>query len=446
VRRRRWRFLGEGILAVAVLIAGLRVFGDAAGRVEFHGDESVAIAATPYFEYLFLRRNVTRAEWGDNYTTHSHPMVSRYIMGGWLWFQGYNLRQLPPAYKWSLSRDANRREGRIPDESLLAQARAPMVLSAAGAVSLLYVLGRVLAGPLAGLTTAVVVLASPLAQEYLVRARPDPPLAFFLILALLLGVLGARRGPDGGLSIGWALAVGLALGLAVASKLPALMSLAAVLGWGMLVGLLAAARTHDSHDRSPRTRLARAWAASRAWALALVVAAGLFVLSNPHLYPNPVAHTTHMLSLRLDEQESDQRRYPWRAFRTLLEQASFVLRGSLASGTFAGSRGVPAEALLATVGAAVLLATTCRDWRRTGRAPAAGLVLVTATTYFIGTTALIAVTYDRYLVIPLLFGALLSGLGVSALVRGGLAIAPAGSRRTPVERPAPAYQAVGDRA
>jgi hypothetical protein len=269
---------------------------------------------------------------------------------------------------------------------------------------------------------------------------------FFLFLALLLGVLGGRRRPDGGLPTGWALAVGVALGLAVASKLPALMSLVAVLGWALLVGVLAAARTREAADRSPRIRLARAWAASRGWALALVLAVGLFVLSNPHLYPNPVVHTTHMLRLRLSEQESDQRRYPWRALRTPLEQASFVLRGSLADGTFAGSRGVPAEALLAAVGAAVLLVTTWRDWRRTGRPPAAGLVLMTAATYFIGTTALIAVTYDRYLVIPLLFGALLSGLGIAALVRWGLALASTGSRRTPVEGPAPAYQPAGDRA
>jgi 4-amino-4-deoxy-L-arabinose transferase-like glycosyltransferase len=433
VRRRRWSLLGEGILAVAVLIAGLLVLGD-------------ATAAAPHFEYLFLRRDLTRAEWGDNYTTHSHPMVSRYIMGGWLWLQGYNLRRLPPPYRWSLSREANRRQGRVPDEALLAQARAPMVLSSAGAVSLLYVLGRVLAGPLAGLTTAAVVLASPLAQEYLVRARPDPPLIFFLVLALLLGVLGARRRPDGALPIVWAIAVGVALGLAVASKLPALMSLVAVSGWAVLVGVLAAARGREPADRSPWIHLARAWAASRGWALALVVAAGLFVLTNPHLYPNPVVHTTHMFRLRLDEQESDQRHYPWRALRTPLEQASFVLGGSLADGTFAGSRGVPAEALFAAVGAAVLLVTTCRDWRRTGRAPAAGLVLMTAAAYFVGTTALIAVTYDRYLVIPLLFGALLSGLGIAALVRRGLALASAGSRRTPGERPAPAYQAVGDRA
>ncbi|MDP8923658.1 MAG: hypothetical protein M3O34_12355, partial [Chloroflexota bacterium] len=200
MRKPLWRLLGEVGVAAAVLVAGLWVLGDSAKRVEMHGDEVVAIMATPYFEYLFIRRDVHREEWHDEgHAVHTHPMISRYIMGGWLWVQGYNQRRLPErTYRSSLSPEENRRQGRVPSQALLAHARTPMVASGAGAILVLYLLGRALAGVPAGLVAAGLALGSPLAQEHLVRARPDPPFALFFLLTLLLGVLGARRRHDGG--------------------------------------------------------------------------------------------------------------------------------------------------------------------------------------------------------------------------------------------------------
>jgi dolichyl-phosphate-mannose-protein mannosyltransferase len=443
VRERFLRLLGEAMLVLGVLVAGLWVLGEAAGRVPFHNDEGFDISTAPYFEYLFLRRDVTRGEWRDNYVTHTQPMIGRYIIGGWLWSHGYNLQRLPRPPRWSLSPEENRRQGRIPNDALLAAARAPMVISAAGAVTLLYALGRVLAGAPAGLAAAALALGSPLAQEHLVRARPDSPLALFLLLALLLGLLGARPGHLGGLPIGWALAMGVALGLALGTKLTAALSLAAVLGWGMVVALLAATGDRGADGLAPWARLARAWTAARGWALAPAVAFGVFVLSNPHLYPDPLAHTFHLFASRREEGEIAQRYYPSTAVHDPLEAASYVLGRSLGSGTFTGSRGLPLEAALAAVGAAALLLGAWRDWRRTGRAPAAGLALSTAAVYFVATSALLQVAWDRYLVPTLLIGTLLSGLGVSAAVSQLSAIGgafktrePAG-KETPLKAPSP---------
>jgi 4-amino-4-deoxy-L-arabinose transferase-like glycosyltransferase len=432
VRKRAWRLLGEVLLGVAVLLAGLWVLGDSAKRVEMHGDEGVAIMATPYFEYLFIRRDLARDEWhDDSYAVHTHPMISRYLMGGWLWLQGYNERRLPQrSYRWSLSLEENRRQGRVPSEALLGHARTPMVVSGAGAVVLLYLLGRVLAGVPAGLVAAGLGLGSPLTQEYLVRARPDPPFVFFLLLALLFGVLGARRGRDGGLPLGWAIAVGLALGLAFGSKLTAVLGPAAAGGWGLLVAGLAAARKRDPSEigawagrrrRALRKPLARAWMAGRGWALAVVVACGVFVISNPHLYPNPILHTTHLFAHRIEEGEVAQRYHP-DAAQNIFERSSFVLLGSLAGGTLTGSRGAPLEALLAAAGVVALLAGSWREWRRTGRPPATGLVLLTGLAYFLGTIAFLPVTWDRYLLPTVLLGALFSGLGAAALIRQASAL------------------------
>src|SRR5215208_6273580 len=204
------------MLGLAILIAGLWVFSTAAKTRPFHRDESRSILASRYFGYLFLERDLARPEWGDGPQTHGQPMLMRYLIGGRLWAGGYDLDALPSPYDSDKSLQENRREGRVPDATLLAAARAPMVALAAGAVTLLYLLGRVLGGVAAGLAAATLALGSPFSQTYLVRAKQEAPLVFFLMLTLLVGVLGIRRGREGGLPTGWAVALGVALGLGLA--------------------------------------------------------------------------------------------------------------------------------------------------------------------------------------------------------------------------------------
>jgi hypothetical protein len=450
VHQRTWWLLREATLGLVVLGAALWIFGGAAGRVEFHGDEGASITTSRYFEYFFVRPDFDRREWRDNYSTHTQPMITRYLIGGWLRAGGYDLEKLPGGYVWDRSLEENRRLGRVPDDALLARARAPMVLCAAGAAVLLYALGRVLAGALAGLVAATLALASPLAQEYLVRARPDAPVAFFSLLALLLAVLGSRRGRLGGLPLGWAVAVGVALGLALGTKLTAVLSLAATLAWGILAVAVSGARYRAPGGTSPRpapdtrhraadagtptslgdprsalvsassapdTGWARAWVAGRGWALALVVAVAVFVASDPHLYRDPLLHTGHLFRFRMAEGEVGQRARPQAAVRDPLDRVAFVLRGSLVDGTVSGARGVPLEAVLATAGAAALLVGAWRSWRRAGLAPPEGLILLTALAYYAGTSAFLYLAWDRYLVPTLLIGTLFSGLGVAAMLR-----------------------------
>src|SRR5205823_3855122 len=144
--------------------------------------ESGALWQSRYFSYLFLERDLTKPEWGDNFVTHTQPMLTRYILGGWLWAHGYDLFKMPRPYVWDKSLEDNRVTGRVPGEALLRQARAPMVLFATAALAVLYLIGRVLGGALAGVVASVLALSSPLVQETLVRTLPDAPLAFFELL------------------------------------------------------------------------------------------------------------------------------------------------------------------------------------------------------------------------------------------------------------------------
>ena len=434
---RNWWRLGDLVTLVGVLIVGLWVFGGAAHSGAFHGDEGDYILTARYFDYLFVQHDVTRPEWGDGYWTHTQPMLARYLVGGSLWVGGYDLAKVPGRYRWGRSLEENRLEGRVPEAPLLFQARAPMAVMAAGAVGLLYVLGRVLGGPLAGLAAAALALASPFAQQYLVRAVNDAPLVFCLLLGLLLAIVGARRGRAGGLPTRWAVAVGAALGLGLGAKLTAVLSLAAVLGWAALAALLAARRRPAS---APGDRLRRAWAAGRGWVLAPVVGVALFVLSDPHLYPNPLLHTAHLFQDRAEEMVNQQRVSPGDALLNPLDRPGYVLGGSLIDGTWTGSHGLPFEALLAGLGGAALLLRTWRGWRQAGLAPVEGFVALTAVVYFAGTSLGLLVPWPNYYLPTLLIGSLLSGLGISAVVRWALAAGGAfqrGSLLTRSDAPVP---------
>jgi 4-amino-4-deoxy-L-arabinose transferase-like glycosyltransferase len=422
--RRRWRLLGEAILAIALFLVAQSVFVRASGRVPFDGDEGRYIANGRYFGYLFLERDIGRPEWGDNYWTHTQPMLPRYIVGGWLWARGYALDELPEPYLWQKSLKENARQGRVPDEALLAEARAPMVLLTAASVVVLYALGSVLGGPIAGLVAAGLFIASPLAQEDLVRARSESPLNFFLLLALLVGVMGARRGRLGELRSGWAVGLGIILGLGLATKLTALLSLVALGAWVGVVALTA--RTPGASASASRDPL-RAARTVKGWALALVVALGVAVLSNPHLYDNPVTHTIHLLEQRAEEMAEQQRDVEHRALDDWQEQGRYVFRYTFVNYAYRPAR-IPLEAILAAVGFVALIVRTWLGWRGTGRVPIEGLVLLTVLAYFLGISAGINMAWQRYLAPTVLLRTLLAGVGVAAVV--GLLIALVGAVHT----------------
>src|SRR5439155_5226018 len=198
----------------------------------------------------------------------------------------------------------------------------------------------------------------------LIQAKPESPLVFFLCLTLLLGVVGGRNRRTGDLPVVWTIAAGLALGLALATKLTAIFSLAAVLGWATLLGVLAGWRARlASCARSP----SRDRPAAAGWATVVVLGLVVFVASNPHLYPNPILHTAHLFAHRARTMQEQQARHPAKAVRDPMIRLGYVLEGSLVNGTATAGLGIPLEPVLAATGGVVLLVRLERGWRSARR-------------------------------------------------------------------------------
>lgn len=408
------RGLGRGVLLpLLIALLGMAVFVHSARVEPYHGDEGDYIWTSRYFGLIALRGDLSGPEWQDGHWTHTQPMLMRYLLGAWLWARGYDIFAFrTPEYDFLASLETNRLAGRVPPDRLIADARLPSVLLATAAVTLLYLLGTTLAGPLAGGTASLLALASPLVRAHLVRATPESLLLALLLLTLLLAVRGLRR-PTGEIPTGWAVAIGITLGLALQTKLTASLALAALILWVLLVTIVALRRSDGSFTR--------VWNASRGWLLALALAAAVFVATNPHLYPNPVEHTAHLFERRAEEMEI-QRGLPQPAVGGVLDRARYVVGGSLVlqpvrpDGDSTAWRGIPLGVVLAPIGALLLLVRARHDWRDRRAVAPAGLLLLVTGVIFVGTTAGIHLYWTRYLVPTALLGNLLSGVGLAGTV------------------------------
>jgi 4-amino-4-deoxy-L-arabinose transferase-like glycosyltransferase len=206
-----------------------------------------------------------------------------------------------PYVSTASSFEINRQKGRVPTDEVLARARQPMVLLGAAAIALMYPLGLVLGGPLAGLSAAGLALSSAFIRYTLVHAWAEAPLALFLLLAALLAAIGARKvaGGTGGW-LAWGLALGGVLGLASATKLTGLVGFPIVLA---VAGLLAFRSWHTG-DTGTARRLS-AWGT-----LATATALLLMVALNPFLWRGPVAGLVSMIEQRRDEMAFQQEQWP----------------------------------------------------------------------------------------------------------------------------------------
>ena len=295
------------------------VLGVEAGSSPFEADEADYVATSRYFGYLFLERDVVRSEWDANHWTRTQPPLTRYVVGAWLTAYGYDLESMNQPYVSTASSfDVNRRKGRVPTDEVLARARQPMVLLGAGAVALLYPLGLLLAGPLAGLAAVALALTSPFLRYTLLHAWAEASLACFLLLAALLACLGARRVAVEGRWVWWGIGLGIALGLASSSKLTGLVGIP-------IVAAVAAILALDARVRGP-TGLARRYVA---WATAATATAlALIVLVNPYLWRGPVAGLAGMIEQRRDEMAFQQQQWPEFAVLTVAERPWLMAVGT----------------------------------------------------------------------------------------------------------------------
>ena len=455
------RRLVEAALVLGVFLAALVVFGTAKAKID--SDEGNWIGTTRYFETYFVQRDFSPEAWADGYWTRTQPMVFRYVIGSWLWLRGHDLQIQNPNYDYSKTAAANRRLGIAPSDDVLLDSRMPARLMAALAVTMLYLVVRVLAGPLGGLAAAISATGSPYLEEHLIRAKAESTLMFFLLAALLLAILSVGRLYRPWSAVPWGLATGVLLGLAFGTKLTTILVLIAVAVWGIgldqpiangLRGWLAtrldrlhlpAVARYLSVDPDPDAvpdappegqHRVSVWI----WPLSALAAAGfVFVVSNPFLWPDPVGRTWLLFENRRDEMTQQQKDVPSRAVHTLGHRASLVWERSVYNDAFSPSRlGWPLEGVLTVVGAVWLAVRAVRPGR--GRPRAERQVFLWLALTWLGVSLGLGFLLQHYFVPTATIATLLSGLAVGWGARAAWQLV---RRRLPTSSPRPVTQPAG---
>ncbi len=425
----------HAIIPLAVFALAATVMLQRATTAGYNTDEGQHIATAGYFELIFLQAQPTGPAWEEIYWTLTQPTIPRYLLGAAIWLSGNPLPPLNLDHRIQEARGPNRErfmdprtfadERRLAEErrverprpAVLLAARIPMALLGAGAVALLFLLGRVLAGPVAGLVAALGLLWAPLSLTLLPRAHAEAPLLFFLLLGLYLGVRAAgatvrELSPDWDSSRaastwGRGAQAGLATGLAAASKLTALLGLASLGGFAIW------------------SLVARRWTpvavASSSWrwsTLAATVGLVVFVAVNPFLWPDPVGRTSAMLQFRGQELVGQRALNSEDAVpESLATRAALLLtRTFVGEAPIARRTGLPLDALLACVGAAVLAWRAFRGRASGGLLGPEAFVLVWIVTFLAGTAPHLSLDWQRYYLPSVALGLLLVGVGTEALV------------------------------
>jgi hypothetical protein len=451
--RPRWAGLTDVAIAVVVFVVAAVVLLRAAETVPFHGDESEWISAGRYFRFVFLDHDLTSQVWRPSWLNRDQPPVGRYIIGGIVWASGTDPARVNRTYAWERDYEANLRDGRVPDRSILLPVRRTMALAGAGSMFLLYVAGSLVGGRVVGAVAAALATASPLLQSYFVQARTEALLAFFTALALVALLLFARRYQRDGTIGPVAWTVGPLLGLALAIKLTAAVAIVGVCAYG---GWSALARLRKAPRESLMLIL---WTGITGLAACLV-----WVGVNPFLWPDPLGRTLSMLeqqqSIMVEQGaqfgNSVELALPGRLLlmieRTFAENSTpaFDYGAPLGSEplirpTFTGLPklgGISVELVLAAIGLTALVAQTVVGWRSGRRHGPESVLLWWLAAYWLGIGVNLSLDWPRYYVPTAYFGSMLIGLGVQAII-ALVAARRAGTHHRTFGIPVPSVKAAG---
>ena len=458
MRHRSSLTLRSSLLAAAIFVVAAGVLLLRAGQVGYNTDEGQFISTAQYFEFAFVDRVWSGPPWEETYWTLTQPPITRYVLGAAIRLSGNPVPRLDPAHRieevrgpdreryWDPATYTNERrlaeERRVerPRPAVLAAARVPMALFGAGSIVLLFLLGRALAGTVGGTVAALGLLWAPLGLTLLPRAHAEGPLLFFILLGLYLGVRASAHasGPTRASSLRRGqrdraeearvaptlldgLWTGLATGLGAATKLPAVLGLAAL---GAFAAWSVAVRRW-----TPAPAVADSWRPS---ALAALVGLVTFVAVNPFLWPDPVGRTAAMLQFRRQELVGQRTLNAGDAVpeslavrAALLLERTFVTEAPLARRT-----GLPLDAALALAGAAVLARRAFRTHDDGGLVGPEAFTLVWIATFLAGTAPNLGLDWQRYYLPTVALGLVLVGVGAEALV-GALVRAAYAKRSAP---------------
>ncbi len=276
----------DAVLALAVFLVALAVNLAAIPTTEFHRDEARWIHRARFVAQL---RDPLGPYWADSELMWGQPPLGSYLMGVGLLAQGRDT-ETNELYNFHFSEPWNRRHGAMPEEpDLLAARRTNAVVGAlvsAGA----FLIACGLAGRIAGLVAALMLIPHPLSIYLGSLAGSDALLTLTIAAATLLAMRLAARP-------GWPAAIGLgvACGLGASTKLSPLLMAIPLAGLGGVLLLWAMTRW--------ATGAGRAHAAALGWRLLTVpaVAFATFVVSYPFLWPDPVGRSLTLYRFRVKE-------------------------------------------------------------------------------------------------------------------------------------------------
>lgn len=278
--------LVDALLALAVFLVALAVNVAAVPTTEFHRDEARWIHRARFVAQL---RDPLGPYWADSELMWGQPPLGSYLMGVGLLAQGRDT-DTNELYNFHFSEQWNRRHGAMPEEpDLLAARRTNAVVGALVAAGA-FLIARGLAGRVAGLVAALVLIPHPLAIYLGSLAGSDALLTLTIAAATLLAMRLAAR-PAWPAAIG----LGVACGLGASTKLSPLLVAIPLAGLGGV--LLLWARTRWASGAG------RAHAAALGWRLLTVPAVSFaaFVLSYPFLWPDPIGRSLTLYRFRVKE-------------------------------------------------------------------------------------------------------------------------------------------------
>jgi hypothetical protein len=447
------RIVLEVGLPLLVMACAFAVLTPASESMPFAGDEGHHIWASRYFAHVFLEHDLQNPEFDASYVGEGHYpwaidhlMVGRYIIGGWLWSQGYDLYSLPAPYWHNKTLEQNKVEGRVPSDRLLRDARRLLLALSAIIVAMVYTIGRLIVGHLAGLAGVVLLLSRPLIAQELLPVQLESIYIAFALGALLIWIISLRASLKGKYSVLWTVVLGIACGLATATKLTALLSIAAMTGWTALAMMAACfhsrlgsipnseRRNSDrpfSTDANTVSRPGSLPAVTLGWryterlAIVVLVTLCVLVVSDPYLMAEPRWHIVTLFRYPLTAMTEMAPSFPQDVADSMMDSLRFV--GGSAVTSIRGLRGETINpwtlalsgvyTVLFLAGMLLLMRTSWQSWRRSCYSCPHAVLTITWLTYFVGIVVSIKLLWPRYVLPTVLLGTVISGVGFDGLGR-----------------------------
>lgn len=259
----------------------------------FHGDEATVIATSRDYADHFLRQDYsalaytpTPADPAMQELRLLNGTIARYTIGlGWH-LAGFPSTAVNQQWDWGAGWEYNQTNGHAPAPDLLLVSRWPSALFLAGGVVLIFIIGAAVGGQPAAYLASLYLALNPALLLNGRRAMMEGSLVFFSLLVILAAIWLLQQP-----MLRRALLLGLAAGFALASKHPALFTVAAAFGAVLVYLVVQSVRSRDPSSIVEYLLLPF-------WFVAAAVMAGTFLALNPAWWGDPLARAQTVLDLR----------------------------------------------------------------------------------------------------------------------------------------------------